>query len=77
MTNKEYYDKYPALKEFIDSVPKRFEKGTTTCDGEDCLTQLTPTTFNVFVTPKCDKVLMLCMRCLHKYRIQYNISFQN
>lgn len=66
----------PEIKEFIDSGPDRFKHGTTTCDGEDCIAQLTPNTFFVHVTPQ-RKPMMVCVRCLHKYRIKNNIEFNN
>lgn len=67
---------YPELKRFLENAPKRFAKGATRCDGDDCSTQLTPTTFNVFITPQ-HTGLMLCMRCLHVYRIKHTKQFQN
>lgn len=72
----EQLEAYPELKRFVEAAPKRFEKGTTKCDGDDCWTQLTPKTFNVFITPQ-HTGLILCMRCLHIYRLKFNKQFSN
>lgn len=66
----------PEVKDFMGSAKMRFEHGTTTCDGEDCYTQLTPTDFYVHLPPG-EKPMMLCVRCLHKYRVKNNVQFNN
>lgn len=73
---KALLDQNPSLQTFIDEGMERFRHGTTKCDGDDCYTQLTPTTFYVHLTPE-NKGMILCMRCLHKYRIDSNIEFKN
>lgn len=66
----------PELKQFIQEGMERFRHGTTKCDGDDCYSQLTPTTFYVHLTPE-NNGMLLCVRCLHKYRIDSNIEFKN
>lgn len=75
MTTDELLKKNPELLIWMEKSRDRFARGTTTCDGEDCITQLTPTTFHVYLTPD-NKGMLLCTRCLHKYRLKNKIFQQ-
>jgi hypothetical protein len=63
-------------QEFIRKGIDRFKEGDVICDGENCHTILTPHTFTVHIPSEGDP-LLLCVRCLHAYRLESNLQFKN
>lgn len=65
-------------QKFIRSGIERFKdgEGEVKCDGELCFVRLTPFTFTVHLPDDGDPML-LCVRCLHKYRLENNLTLKN
>ena len=85
--HEQFLKENPAVKEFYDGLNARFKavpvsrgnvegfetKVVANCD--DCSSEVTPTTFSIFMTPeKPHRCLLLCINCIEKKAREYNID---
>jgi hypothetical protein len=70
----QFLEENPELKDWMRMAMVKIESNEALCDGEHCYAPLTPTTFFVHLTPE-NKAMMLCVRCLHVYRLRNNLQF--